>query len=243
MVSLSNHRVWDQRLRWSDMRRFYKTLRWLLACLAAICIALVLGTVVPRPLLDPAVGGEAPTRRILLLASPIHTDIAVPIDADTLAHFGFLRDAGLPVDHPDARWMLFGWGSRAYYMATPELSDTSFGPLFKAVTLDASVMHVEILGELDETHPAVTPLTVSQAGLERMLTFIRTTFTDTAGLPDQVEGAHYGATDAFFEANGSFNALAGCNTWTARALRQAGLQTGWWNPLPQTLAWSLKLHN
>ena len=211
--------------------------------MAAACVALVLGTVVPRPLLDPAVGGEAPTRRILLLASPIHTDIAVPIDADTLAEFGFLRDAGLPVDHPDARWMLFGWGSRAYYMATPELSDTSFGPLFKALTLDASVMHVEILGALDETHPAVTGLTVSQAGLGRMLAFIRATFTEKDGVPEHVEGAHYGATDAFFEANGSFNALIGCNTWTARALRQAGLQTGWWNPLPQTLAWSLTLHN
>jgi len=225
------------------MRGFYKILRWFLAFVAAICIALVLGTVVPRPLLDPAVGGEAPTRRILLLASPIHTDIAIPIDADTLADFGFLRDAGLPIDNPNARWMLFGWGSRAYYMATPELTDTSFAPLFKALTLDASVMHVEILGALDETHPAVSGVTVSQAGLDRMLAFIRATFADANGLPDHVEGVHYGATDAFFEANGSFNALIGCNTWTAHALREAGLQTGWWSPLPQTLAWSLTLHN
>jgi uncharacterized protein (TIGR02117 family) len=220
-----------------------RALRWLLLFVAAICAAVVLGTLVPRPLLDPAASGEQATRHILVLASPIHTDIAVPIDRKTLAAFSFLRDAGLPVDHPDARWMLFGWGSRAYYMATPELSDTSFGPLFKALTLDASVMHVEILGALDETHPAVSGFDVPEAGFERMLAVIRASFTEANGAPVHIDGAHYGSSDAFFEANGSFNALIGCNTWTARALREAGLQTGWWNPLPETLAFSLELHN
>jgi len=133
-------------------RKLHKVIRWLLLLVGAACAALILGTVVPRPLLGQAVSGEAPARRILVLASPIHTDIAVPIDATTLGEFSFLRDAGLPVDDPNARWMLFGWGSRAYYMATPELSDTTVGPLFKALTLDASVMHVEILGPIDETH-------------------------------------------------------------------------------------------
>ena len=81
---------------------------------AAVCVAVVLGTLVPRPLLDPAASGEQATRHILVLASPIHTDIAVPIDWKRLPRSPFLRDAGLPVDNPDARWMLFGWGSRAY---------------------------------------------------------------------------------------------------------------------------------
>ena len=147
-------------------RKLHKVIRWLLLLVGAACAALILGTVVPRPLLDQAVSSDAPARRILVLASPIHTDIAVPIDATTLGEFSFLRDAGLPVDDPNARWMLFGWGSRAYYMATPELSDTTVGPLFKALTLDASVMHVEILGPIDETHAAVSGFTVSQAGLE-----------------------------------------------------------------------------
>jgi len=56
-------------------------------------------------------------------------------------------------------------------------------------------------------------------------------------------GKGYGRHDAFFDANGSFNALVGCNTWTARALREAGLRTGLWNPVPQTLALSLKFYN
>ena len=53
-----------------------------------------------------------------------------------------------------------------------------------------------------------------------MLAFIRASFAESGGAPLHIAGAHYGETDAFFEANGSFNALLGCNTWTAAALRR-----------------------
>jgi hypothetical protein len=47
----------------------------------------------------------------------------------------------------------------------------------------------------------------------------------------------------FYEAQGTFNALVGCNVWTATALRSAGLRTGWWNPLPFLLIRSLWYYN
>ena len=53
----------------------------------------------------------------------------------------------------------------------------------------------------------------------------------------------YGPNDDFFEANGWFSAAVGCNTWTAGALREAGIRTGWWNPLPVSLSMSLDLYN
>ena len=40
--------------------------------------------------------------------------------------------------------------------------------------------------------------------------------------PAAIEGAGYGANDRFYEANGYFNVLLGCNTWAARMLRAAG---------------------
>jgi uncharacterized protein (TIGR02117 family) len=58
-----------------------------------------------------------------------------------------------------------------------------------------------------------------------------------------IPNAAYSISTASYEANGNFNALVGCNTWTAAALRTAGLRTGWWNPLPATLNWSLDLYN
>ena len=58
-----------------------------------------------------------------------------------------------------------------------------------------------------------------------------------------VADAAYGVTDRFFEAKGYFNLLFGCNTWTAAALRTAGIKTGLWNPVPETLKLSLALYN
>lgn len=58
-----------------------------------------------------------------------------------------------------------------------------------------------------------------------------------------IAGVRYGPNDLFYEANGWFNALAGCNVWTGRMLREAGITTGWWTPLPGLLTASLALHN
>ena len=84
---------------------------------------------------------------------------------------------------------------------------------------------------------------VDEAGQERLLAVIEASFARDAGAPVPVPDRSYGETDRFFEANASFNAFLGCNTWTAAALRAAGLRTGWWNPLPMSLVLSLDLHN
>ncbi len=116
-------------------------------------------------------------------------------------------------------------------------------PVFRALTIDRSVMHVDVAGGIDEAHPAVTALDLDTWQFQRLSGFIQASFVRDAGKVAVIPGAGYGPNDRFFEANGSFNALIGCNTWTAGALRAAGLRTGWWNPLPQTLGISLKLFN
>ncbi len=209
----------------------------------AIVLAVVLGTLVPRPLFPATAQSGEPARTILVFTNPIHTDIVIPIDAGTLKRFGFLAAAGLPSAHPDARWLAFGWGSRAFYIETPTWADLKPGPLLAALTVDRSVMLVSIAGEIDPSHPAVAVYDIGAAEFAKLLDFIEASFQQGPGGPILIAGAAYGAEDGFFEANDSFNALLGCNTWTAAALREAGLQTGWWNPLPATLKLSLELHN
>jgi uncharacterized protein (TIGR02117 family) len=217
--------------------------RWLLAFVLVVLVALVLGTLVPRPLVGRATGEEGGTIRILVLASPIHTDIAIPVEAVAQADFAFLGESGLPIGHPGVRWVMFGWGGKAFYVATPEMTDIQVGPLLRSFTLDSSVMHVQLVGPLDEQQPGIGSFEVSEANLGRLLAFARATFAEPNGKPIRLEGTGYGQFDTFFEATGSFNAFLGCNTWTAAALREAGLRTGWWNPMPQTLVWSLELYN
>ncbi len=198
-------------------RKLHKVVRWLLLLVGAACAALILGTVVPRPLLDQAVSSEAPARRILVLASPIHTDIAVPDRCD------HARRILVP-----ARRRLAGRRSErpldAVRLGQPRLSTwrrrncptPAVGPLFKALTLDASVMHVEILGAIDETHAAVSGFTFRRPASSACSPSSAQALPRPNGAPVHIEGAHYGDADGFFEANGSFNALIGCNTWTAR---------------------------
>ena len=66
----------------------------------------VLGIVVPRGPSDTAYADVAVSgadRTILLLANPIHTDIALPATPDVLKAFGFVSSGGLELDYPGVK--------------------------------------------------------------------------------------------------------------------------------------------
>ena len=93
-------------------------------------------------------------------------------------------------------------------------------------------MHVDVTGDFPANLAGVKRLRISEAGYQRLVAGIRASF---AGNDNGVRPV--------FEANGWFNAVAGCNTWSAAMLRDAGIQTGWWTPLPPLLRWSIDMHN
>lgn len=221
-----------------------KILKYIFIVLVLAVTGIGLGVAVPRQptLSDDASPAEA-SRRILVLSNPIHTDIAVPVDADLLARFAFLRDGQLEIDHPGLRYIVFGWGGRAFYTQTPTWADLKPMPVLKSFTVDQSVMHVALAGDIPLSEPSVMAVDLSAAGYARMLDFIVASFSRPEGREVPLIGQSYGADDAFFEAEGAFNVLVGCNIWTAAALRQAGIGTGWWTPLPWLLTTSLRLHN
>ncbi|MGX5850792.1 TIGR02117 family protein [Mesorhizobium sp. PL10] len=219
-----------------------KALRFLAMLVVAGVLAATLGTLVPRPLWPAAAAGEG-TRHILVLKNPIHTDIAIPVDDAVRQRFRFLVDAGIPADAPEVRYIVFGWGGRAFYLETPSWSELRAVPVLKALTLDASVMHVDIAGAIAEPHPDVTGFDIDEKRFAALLDYIDANFQQGPNGPIVIENAAYSSFDRFYEANGHFNALVGCNTWTAAGLRTAGLRTGWWNPLPMSLSLSMRLYN
>ena len=173
--------------------------------------------------------------------NPIHTDIAIPLEPEVRAAFAFAADAGQPIDAPGARYLVIGWGGREFYTQTPTWSQLKVMPLLKGLTLDRAVMHVDVAGEIPEPHPEVIGIDLDDAAFAALLA---PSASSPARAPARfVAGVSYGAYDAFYEANGSFTAVLGCNTWAASALRAAGLRTGWWNPLPQSLGLSIRSFN
>lgn len=220
-----------------------KLRRFLAMLVAAVLLAAALGTLVPRPLWPAAMAGGEGARHILVLKNPIHTDIAIPVDDGVRRRFHFLADAGLPADAPAARYLVFGWGGRAFYLETPTWSELKAVPVLKALTLDASVMHVDIVGAIAEAHPDVAGFDIDEQHFSALLDYIAASFRQGPEGPIAIDNAGYSSFDRFYEANSHFNALIGCNTWTAAALRTAGLRTGWWNPLPVSLEVSMRLYN
>lgn len=210
----------------------------------AVVLLVGLGIVVPRPLSHdgPPVRTER-SQQILVLSNPIHTDIAIPVDSDLLIRFAFLRTTGLDLDNPNLRYLIFGWGGRSFYTETRTWADLKAGPVLKSFALDRSVIHAELGGDIPLDASAVTVVDIDAEGLERLKQFILTSFDRSDSGPIPLPGSNYGPNDAFFEAQGYFNALMGCNTWTAAALRQAGLTSGLWTSLPWMLRMSLRLHN
>ena len=230
---------------WSRSRRC------LIGALLIMIVATGLGTLLPRPVFTSTIlSTEAisrpsmPPRTILVLSSAIHTDLALPASPDVVARFAFMAADGVDPAQPGVGYIIAGWGGRSFYIDTPTWSDLKPGPVFSALTIDRSVMHMGLAGAIEPEHPSVTAIELDEASFERLVQSVLDSFTPGAGgRPDVVAGAQYGDHDLFYEAEGSFNAFVGCNVWTARMLRQAGLRTGWWTPLPVLLEFSLKLHN
>lgn len=214
----------------------------LIVVLALVAIA-GLGIAVPRPLWHDESAPAEPSRQVLMLSNPIHTDIAIPVDDDLIARFAFLRAGGLDLDNPNLRYLVFGWGGRSFYTETRTWADLKTVPVLKSFTLDRSVIHAELAGDIPLDAPAVTAISLDAEGLERLKQFILGSFEQKNNQPSPLIGSNYGENDAFFEARGYFNALMGCNTWTAAALRQAGVTSGLWTALPWMLRLSLRLHN
>ncbi|MDK1489929.1 TIGR02117 family protein [Sinorhizobium sp. 7-81] len=221
-----------------------RTVKRVFAAVVLLLLAVACGALIPRPFMPVHASSEiAGSRRILLLSGPIHTDIAIPLDDELRARFDFVESAGVPLRQPDVQWLIFGWGGRAFYLETPTRGDLKPLPVLRALSLDRSVMHVDIAARIVESQASVAGFEVDDAGFERLVTFISDSFRREAGQAVSIRNFSYGPDDRFFEARGYFNALFGCNTWTASALRSAGIRTGFWNPFPATLGVSLGLYN
>ncbi|WP_102960925.1 TIGR02117 family protein [Mangrovicella endophytica] len=210
---------------------------------AALVGAIVLGILIPRQGADLPERPCAPTTRILVAAGPIHTDIVLPATPEFLARFAFLRDVGLPLDHPGVRSIVLGWGGRSFYIGTPTWRDVDLGTVVRSFGADRSVMHVSLTGAYEEGDPAVRVFELQPDAVEAMVKAIEAEFErDVDGRPILIPGVGYTPFDRFFEAKDTFNALFGCNTFTAAVLRAGGVDTGFWTPLPQALYLSMTLH-
>ena len=181
---------------------------------------------------------EVRDRTIYLTANALHADIAIPVDDVSREQFGFLKADGFPLDNPNLKYLIIGWGSRDFYTSTAEYSDMDFATIWRAASGDDSVMHVAPGGDISKSYNAI-PIAISQAGLKRMIGFMIETFHNENGKPILLKDATFGYGDLFYEAKGRFHIFNPCNVWVSQALSRAGVSAGLWTPT----TYSLLLHN
>lgn len=182
-----------------------------------------------------AVVPGAPTEEIGLARGPIHYDILLPLTPDTRAAFGFAEDAGLPMRHPQAEWLVVGWGSEAFYTTVGSYADMTPGVLWQAATGDAAVLRLDLAGEVSGIAD-IDWLEVSPAQITRLLEGVLAALErDSAGQPMALPPAPWGQGHVFYRATGQFNIFHTCNVWAGEMLRAAGISFGLWTPTMQAV--------
>jgi uncharacterized protein (TIGR02117 family) len=152
----------------------------------------------------------------------------------------------VPGEHlKDPRWgngdyVALGYGNRTFYLETPTWGDLTMKNAFLALFGQGrSLMHAD-----HDHHPSAgpdqRPIRLSHAEYRRLVEFARGSFQyDSQGRTIPLTGRGYGASDMFYEAVGPYSAFYTCNSWTGAALRRAGVRTGVWTPLSQSIMWRL----
>ena len=226
------------------MRRILGLIAAPFAALVLMVIVYLFATIVGAVLPDHADTGRAPGegRQIYLLTTALHADYAIPVDPQIRRRFAWLGDAGLPMENPELRYLVFGWGSKAFYTTAAQYTDIRPGPTFTAVTGDQSVMHVVPAGDISGNANAY-PVKLPPGGLDRLLDFVEQSFAGGPDDPQWLADMGFGMGDEFFAANGRFDIFRPCNIWAADGLREAGLSTGRWTPTTFSLILGLRIHS
>lgn len=181
-------------------------------------------------------------KEIYLLTSLLHADIAIPVDAKVLQKFSFLKQSGIEMEHSGLKFLVFGWGSRAFYTTAGTYADITVSATVKAITSDTAVIHVVPAGQLTKNESSIA-IKVTEQGFSRLLNFLYRSFeNDITDTPTWLQNVSHGYGDVFYLSNGNFNILNPCNVWTGNALKHAGVPVGAWTPTTQSLKWSLDYH-
>ncbi|MEM7461104.1 MAG: TIGR02117 family protein [Pseudomonadota bacterium] len=225
---------------WRILRLIAGTLGVLALVVFVYLAASVAGAIYP----GHADSGRAPgnTERIYLLTTLLHADFAIPVDDAVRKRFAHLAADGIPIFNPNLKFLVFGWGSHAFYTTARNLTDIRPGPTFTAVTGDNSVVRMVPAGDITELENAYA-VDLPAGGTERLLDFIENSIAGFRDNHEILPGKGLGTGDVFFVANGGFHIFRPCNIWAADGLRVAGLNTGKWTPTTHSLLLGLRLHS
>jgi uncharacterized protein (TIGR02117 family) len=165
---------------------------------------------------EPYTGSASRTELLYVISGGWHTELGLPAGAIS----GQL--AALKSEFPSARYLVFGWGARDYYMArNPGMAD-----MLRALAPGPAVMLIIPLKMPPEAFFGASNtliVHVSRDGIERLSELLWSFLAvDNEAAPHRIGAGPY-TESVFYASTGTYNLSHTCNTWTAEALRVAGL--------------------
>lgn len=156
------------------------------------------------------------TATIYVVGRGWHTDIGLPVTevAGPLA--------SLETDFPGVRYMVFGFGERAYYMNRNGGSAEMLGALFpsrSAILMTA--LSAPPPQAFADQHVVTLHLPSADVGLIAARLWDSLEKTPDGSAVRLSDGPYVGS--MFYAANETYDAFHTCNTWTALRLRDGGL--------------------
>ena len=140
-----------------------------------------------------------------------------------------------------ADYVSFGWGDRGFYIDARTWSHLTPGIAFAAlIGRGQTALHV---GYASRSKVQVNGLAVvvSEAQYQLLVAYIRQSFAKASdGGILLIPASGYWDSDAFYEAVGTYSAVATCNDWVRRALDHGGIRTAQWSPFDLALFYQLR---
>lgn len=208
---------------------FLKTLGIILAIVA---LYVILSLLIPFIGVSAKDDGEKKEIPIYIYTNGVHTDIVMPVKNDLQDWSTKIPLANITSKRTDYQYIGIGWGDKGFYLDTPTWADLKFSTAFKAAFwLSESAMHCTYYNTMKEGDDCKMMM-ISRSQYKKLIQFVEDKFDkDKNGnfilIPTN---AVYSDNDAFYDANGSYNFLYTCNTWTNDALKASGQKAALWTP-------------
>ena len=226
----------------SERRSVIRSLRRFIGWgMKGLCVAvLVYGLAVLLGLIPVNNGFESTPEgiEIFVVSNAVHADIVIPLSTSECNWADDFSPECFPSGQLDESHLAIGWGDKGFFIDTPTWADLKLSTASQALFWPSDTcLHVQACSPADLPVGARS-VKLSSAQYQRLVEYIRRSFErDAAGRVIQIEHAHYGQADAFFEAHGIYHCFNTCNCWIGDALQEAGVRTGWFTPMPKTVYW------
>ncbi len=228
------------------LRRLGVVLAGLVVVVASYAAAALVGTVIPggEPERHP-ISAASQTVTIHVIATPIHTDVVLPMRAAGIDLSALITAPAFSADEATLDlWrgavshVAVSWGSRAFFEDVPTWD--RLRPVHVASALvDDSAVHLTLLGDPSNMPGAVT-LSVSEDAYRALVEGIGAALDGGFADPKPLAGRGYAEFDGFYAGAETYHAFRTCNVWMGDLLAKAGVRVGVWTPHSQGLMWSLR---